>query len=84
MEKFSAPPWCQRVQRKSQLLLSQQTLLSRQVGGHPAGTHSFWSQKAAASKEEEEQRGGGFKEDLEKFQLLQGQYHAEEKRWVVQ
>ncbi|XP_062497770.1 uncharacterized protein LOC134175635 [Pezoporus occidentalis] len=39
-----------------------------------------WPQKAIASEEEGEQRGGGFKEDLEKLQLLQGQYHAEEKR----
>lgn len=41
--------------------------------GHPAGTHYFiWLQKAPASKERE-QRWDGFKQYLEKFQVLQGQ-----------
>ncbi|XP_014805978.1 PREDICTED: uncharacterized protein LOC106892923 [Calidris pugnax] len=54
------------------------------VGGHLAGTHSFlWPQNASASNEEEEERGAGFKEDLEEFQFLQGQYHAEEKRELL-
>lgn len=53
-------------------------------GGNLAGTHTFlWPQKAIASKKKGEQRGDSFKDDLEKFQLLQGQYHAGEKRWLV-
>lgn len=54
-------------------------------GGHPAGdpllplaTESRCQQVGGRAET------GELQEDFEKFQLLQGQYHAEEKRQVVQ